>query len=123
MCTSLFFHYFQFIVMANKYQIPNFREASKLDGTYYPLWKMKIKSHLVLRESWEIVTGRELMPQPTVVLATLSAAAVTTPTDPMAMKAWQNCDVEALPIIVSTTADDVYLTYRWQRLPSRLGPF
>ena len=47
--------------MATRYQIPNFGETGKLDGTNYLLWKMKVRSHLVLRESWEIATGVELM--------------------------------------------------------------
>lgn len=50
----------QFVAMATRYQILNFGDTGKLDDTNYLLWKMKVKSHLVLRESWEIATGVEM---------------------------------------------------------------
>ena len=45
--------------MANRYHIPHFGDMGTLDGTNYPLWKMKVRSHLVLRESWKIATRVE----------------------------------------------------------------
>ena len=42
--------------------IPNFGEAGKLDGTNYPIWKVKIRSHLVARRLWNLTTGVEEKP-------------------------------------------------------------
>ena len=38
--------------------IPNFRELGKLDGANYPLWKVKIRSHLVAwKLQWHVTNG------------------------------------------------------------------
>ena len=66
----------QFIAVATRYQNLTFGEIGKLDGTNYPLWKMKVKSHLVLRESWEI--GVELVPHAITTLVMSTTPAVTT---------------------------------------------
>ena len=43
--------------------IPNFGESRKLDGANYPLWKVKIHSHLVAWKLWQHVTGRDPKPE------------------------------------------------------------
>eukprot|EP00249_Psilotum_nudum_P025147 c29390_g1_i1 orf=407-4477(+) len=50
--------------MSFKIQLPIFTESGKLDGSNYPLWKVKIRSHFVASKLWTVVNGKEAKPSP-----------------------------------------------------------
>ena len=83
--------------------IPNFGESGKLDGANYPLWKVKIHSHLVAWKLWRHVTrgepkSEDLLDQNDLLLQ---------PVDRDELEAWEDCDSHALAMIIGTTADAV----------------
>lgn len=107
-CTKLYSISTQFIVMTARYAIPYFGDRQELDGTNYPLWKMKVRSNLVLWESWEIVRGIEVMPQSTISPATTGTSmAAIVPANLKLVRAWRKLDAEALAIIIGTKANVV----------------
>ena len=83
--------------------IPNFSETGKLDGMNYPIWKVKIRSHLVAWKLWRHTTGAD--PKPEDVLDTKGR--LLEPVDADELAAWEDCDAQALAMLIGTTADAV----------------
>ena len=83
--------------------IPNFGKSEKLDGANYPLWKVKIRSHLVARKLWKHVTGVELK----LVEARDGKGRLLMLVNYDELEAWKDRDSHALAMIIGMMVDVV----------------